>query len=379
MQSYRKIDDRVQDFSKRVQRLRLFERSSKLDPIHLSEFEEALDFLMTRKEYALDQELWKELYKRSLYFYQFPARIGTIPIGMVCKHNEVVTFYVRYESNDTILHFDTHSDLNPVKGSAHLMPLYQQWRQTQQSSVLEQIQSIVWDIGAAQSGPMMTMGAKNIVWCLPSWVPDRQVTIPFWLRTSRNQQDIVLSSDADLSAHHLEFVRAKRKPSDEVRHYAKIQTGRPGKTMLERLEEMIDATYILDIDLDYFVCNGESYDKSYEEEPYDLQSHDRTEMIVFNQRSPRDRNVKSKELLDYKKRLHREVLKINQRIRLFLKLIRDLKKRGHVPSLISMCDSSNVAFENCRHCNSDGNGYVPTHLALYVHTMLVRGLEKLFS
>ena len=137
--------------------------------------------------------------------------------------------------------------------------------------------------------------------------------------------------------------------------------------------------YILDVDLDYFVCNGIKFDKSYCDTPFDLQSDYRTKEISFNQNVPRNRSEKTLELLSYEKSLLREIEKINKRIKLFLRLINNIKKRGLIPCYISICDSSNVLFQNCKNCNSTSNGYVPMNLALYVHTKVVDGLTKIFK
>ena len=48
------------------------------------------------------------------------------------------------------------------------------------------------------------------------------------------------------------------------------------------------------------------------------------------------------------------------------------------PSYISICDSTNVQFDECMTCNSVSNNYVPLNLALYVHTKVLNGLHKLY-
>ena len=141
-------------------------------------------------------------------------------------------------------------------------------------------------------------------------------------------------------------------------------------------------TYILDIDLDYFVCNGSKivdFD-DYFEDPFDVQSFYRTEKIYFNQDIPRETtDIKSAAFKKYNNNLNKEIQNINKRIKDFLHLIKSLKKDGLTPSLISICDSTNIMFQDCQTCNSISNGYVPDNLALLVHYKIFEGLQKLFN
>jgi hypothetical protein len=73
------------------------------------------------------------------------------------------------------------------------------------------------------------------------------------------------------------------------------------------------------------------------------------------------------------------VEKIDERIRSFFKIIKYLHRHGFVPSHISICDSTNVQFQDCNTCNSVSNGYVPANLALYIHTKVVQSLYTLLK
>jgi hypothetical protein len=163
--------------------------------------------------------------------------------------------------------------------------------------------------------------------------------------------------------------------------YNKIQTGDLSNKTLQTIRDSIRKNgnqYILDVDLDYFVCNGKPLDKQkYSKEPYDIHSHHRIEQVKFNQNIPRDTGSLSTAFSRYSKQLHKEVVLINDRIRTFFKIIKYLKKHGLLPSHISICDSTNIQFEDCNTCNSISNGYVPTHLAFYVHTKIVSGLQTI--
>jgi hypothetical protein len=137
--------------------------------------------------------------------------------------------------------------------------------------------------------------------------------------------------------------------------------------------------YILDIDLDYFVCNGDKVTKSYFKESYDIGSPNRTETVDYNLLLPRGIDKDNKKYYKYEHDLKKEVYEINKRITHFLNIIKYIKKKGFIPSHISICDSTNVHFSGCQTCNSVSNNYVPLNLALYVHTKVIQGLEKIYK
>ena len=283
--------------------------------------------------------------------------------------------------NCTILRFDTHSDLNYIKGSARLPLLYKKYTSTNDERYIDEAQEIVWDIGASKSGVLMTTGIKDIIWGMPLWVPDRQIEIEFFIKN--NKKNLSLHTTCSEDYNDIDFDYSKRVPPQTIsKKYKKIQTGKLTTRSFEKIIEMIGKNgehYILDVDLDYFVCNGQKFDKSYYDTPFDLESFYRTKEIYFNQHVPRNQGQQTDELLRYEKSLLKEIEKINKRIKLFLRLINNIKKHGLTPCLISICDSSNILFQNCKYCNSTSNGYVPMNLALYVHTKVVDGLNKIFN
>jgi hypothetical protein len=107
----------------------------------------------------------------------------------------------------------------------------------------------------------------------------------------------------------------------DAKTFSKVQTGKLTKNRLKRLEESIRKNgrhYILDIDLDYFVCNGKELDKhKYLKDPYDVSSYGRTKKKEFNQSIPRETLYGSVELNRYSSALQKETTEIANRIREF--------------------------------------------------------------
>ncbi len=371
--SKEKYDNFINCFSKLFNRLRKT-KSKKL-------FNEILDILMKRSKYAIDQSLWEMLYFYSVYFYKNPSFIGKIPIKYVTKHNHIVPFYMCKKIHNvdyTIVRFDTHSDLNDIKNSYKLPYLYKKYLSTNNGKCLDKAQEIVWDIGAAKSGVLISTGIKDVVWVMPDWVPDKQIEVEYFIK--ENKKNWTLQSVEKDSAFDMMYVKEVPKKA-EKRIYKKLRISRLKETSNNILKviELNGNKFILDIDLDFFVCNGDKFNESYFETPFDLQSYYRTKRIEINENTPRYKDEPTKELKEYSKHLNNEIRKIDKRIKKFMKLLGMIKRKRVVPYLITMSDSSNVMFGDCEICNSISNGYVPTNLALYVHTEVVKGLKKLYE
>jgi hypothetical protein len=381
--SLRSLDTFANAFSHSIHQLYEYEQLHRNSNSHKTLFKQLLRELIKRKKFAQDQDLWKELYLRSLAFYRSKTHIGSIPTRLVTKHNEIVSFYMEQEiskTSSTILRFDTHADLNPIQESAYLPVIYQKYLDTKDSKYLRDAQKLVWDIGAAKSGVLFATGIRDLVWGIPQWVPDANVTIKYGIK--KNKKNMSLITD-DVHAKGMnEWAIQRMKSSLPQRTFSKAQTGRLSKRTLERIIKMIKSNgneYILDIDLDYFICNGQPFDKSYWKELYDLQSFHRTQTREINEDVPRSKLEKTAELKKYERKLQNEIRQVNQRIKTFFKILKDLKRQGLKPSHITLCDSTNVLFSDCISCNSFSNGYVPLNLALYVHTYVEHYLHKLFA
>lgn len=389
----KKLDEFIIFFSKNINIIKIqeLENNFNLTKKHQKTFNKLLNILIKRKKYALDQNLWSELYMHSIYFYKKINKIHNIPLIMVTKHNHILQFYMNKnlkENKFTILHFDTHPDMNNIKDSSLLPKLYENYIKTKNNIYIENAEKIVWDIGAAISGVIFTTGIQNYIWCMPEWIPDPDIISNYFLKEYKKNiyaysNDIRFKNDVlcDVS-----YTNKFNKKNNSI--YAKIQTGKFQKNIKNLINKLIDIInnnnnnndYILDIDLDYFICNGDKLiKKDYFENPYDLMSLNRTKTIIVNENNPRDKSYKSEELEIYNKNIKEEIKFIDKRIQNFLKIIKELKDRNYIPKYISICDSTNIEFSFCTKCNTISNGYVPENLALYVHIHVFNGLYKIFK
>jgi|Laugresu1bdmlbsd_1035121.scaffolds.fasta_scaffold00717_9 hypothetical protein len=344
-------------------------------------FNELLNILRKRAKYAIDQYLWEMLYFYSIYFYKNNHYIGKIPIKYVTKHNQIVSFCMSKKIHNvdyTIVRFDTHGDMNYIKNSYKLPLLYEKYLDTNQNKYLEEAQEIVWDIGAAKSGVLITTGIKDLVWVMPEWVPDKQIEVEYFIK--QNKKSSTLQSNEPDAEFDMEYVKdIPKKIEKRIYKKLRITNLEQSANNILNLIKINGNKFILDIDLDFFVCNGDKFNETYFKHPFDLQSYYRTKRIEINENIPRNKEESSKELKQYSKHLNNEIKKINKRINKFINLLKILKKKGVLPYIITLSDSSNVMFGECDSCNTLSNGYVPTNLALYVHTKVVENLHKLYN
>ena len=384
--TYENLDDFILYFSKKIYILSKYElndeyKNSKFEKI----FNELLNSLIKRKKYGLDQTLWSELYFHSIYFYPQIKKIGDIPITLVTKHNHILPFYMKQKLgkiDTTILHFDTHPDMNKVKNSIKLPKLNENYLSKKDEKYIDESQQIVWDIGAAISGVLYTTGIQNYIWCMPEWIPDPEINTKYFLRENNNQITLYTNDEKLIDDELCDIIYTDKNSNSENCVYAKFNTSKNKKATIDKIIDILENKneYILDIDLDYFVCNGKNLNKrEYKEDPYDVSSFHRTKTVIINEENPRDKSENSEELIEYEKKLKSEIKYIDTRIKIFLKLISNLKKKGFIPSHISICDSTNIEFSKCKKCNTISNNYVPINLALYVNTNVFNGLIKIFG
>ena len=387
--SLQNLDNFISTFSKGIVDLNYYEAIDRPENLvqHSEVFQRLQRSLHKRHKFALDQDLWKELYHRSVYFYKYQNEVNGVHLKLVTKHNQIIPFYMSqriHNTATTLVHFDTHSDEAPVKNSVSLPSIYQSYLDTNDERYLGEAIDIVWDIGAANSGILFATGIRDVTWCLPSWVPDKQITLNTFLKKSK--KSLTLSTTDNIAGMNNldEMMQVSHKPKDAPSAlYTKVQTGKLSSSGLTTLIDAIKRNgrvYFLDIDLDYIVCNGKPFNTTYWKDTYDLSSHHRTQTAEPNQSVPRYNGDATKNLAAYNRAFSREIKEIDQRIHKLFKLLFHLKKRGLTPSLISVCDSTNLQFANCEtlklhSCNSVSNNYVPLNIALYVHSKV---MEKLF-
>ena len=79
-----------------------------------------------------------------------------------------------------------------------------------------------------------------------------------------------------------------------------------------------------------------------------------------------------------RRQVHAELRAIDRRLRTFVAGLRQLKRSGSVPTLVSLSDSA-ATLGALSGGISWNNNYTPAHLVLYVKTHLLRQLRELYG
>lgn len=367
----------VQQMSSRLHRLRAAKPSTSGYAREVAALFAVLD---KRRDFVTDQDLWTELYHRSVLMYPGQTRLAGIPYVNVTKHNHVVTFYMALAAPAglPVVHFDTHSDLGPFDESRRFV-------RAAAAADRRTAQALCSDIGAAMTGVLLLPGPpRDIVWVTPAWIPDPEGTMRYWKHTA-GSRNVVLAT-CDTSAHHsLTNARLYRRqapctgPSGAITTLS-LDRGNPDAQIAKLLAAVPTGGFLLDVDLDYFVCNGQALRRdAYLRTGYDVASPGRAQMRELTS-VPRNTYYKrSRQFYDLSRSINREVRLILQRLRSFERQLRALRAAGRRPAAISICDSTGVLFTPCTSCTSTTNGYLPQYYAAFVNQRVLAVLQRVYG
>jgi len=349
-------------------------------------------FLKKRMNLVEDYLLWKHIFNRLVDTYKkdnYNLKIKNIPVYQVTKHNHAVSPFIQemLKNNkiDMLLHFDTHSDMNDINDYSNVASLFNKViKKRKIKKYIKNMEQKIWDIGMPVTGFLAFYQQKyknkdvKLVWTLPDWIPtatkepiDSYIDKPFTRKNiSLEEDDDNLTYklyNKDEDDYKINFTKSRFKSSKDWKKIQKII----GKS-----------SYILDIDLDYFVANGEELDNDeYQEDYYDVKSKYR---IFYDEqvfmRFPRGPfNKYDSRYRKYKRNVEKEVKQIKNRMNIFLKGIKYLKNKGKIPSAIIICDSTSAPFAKRSKHHTHYNEYVPQQYALWIHMTIQSGLKKIFS
>lgn len=370
-------DTFLQAVSSRLFRLRKLSSSSPAFARGIADVHTMLD---RRKDFLRDHELWTELYRNSVMAYPRRTRLAGLPFVNVTKHNHVVTFYMRLAApaGVPLVHFDSHSDLSPIRDSGAFVRAAAAGNATS-------AQAACWDIGSAMTGVLLLPGPpRPMVWVTPSWVPDTEGCVKYWKHTTSGGKVVLAHCDPALDKP-LTAARLYRRPQVCAGPSGSVTTVCPdrgqARTKFARLLQAVPpGPFLLDIDLDYFVCNGRSLDlDKYMRTGYDLRSHGRAQLREFNE-IPRDLHWKhTRQFYDLNRTVRKEVGLVLRRLASFERLLRELRAAGRVPCAVSVCDSTGVLFTPCTSCASSTNGYMPVYYAAMVNQRVLAALHRVYG
>lgn len=337
---------------------------------NLKKIDRIYQYLSNIDNFLFKIPILEEINDRITFYYKYMndndfIKIKNIPVYQFSKHHHAVEYVYKNinKKPGTILHVDTHADMNEIKNSRNFLKNYV--KNSNKHELNEKLNDIINDIGGVLV-PMLLPYDKNkgIFWLTPDWVTEPYNTSNIKLAihekksyfyggncpkyTIKVNKQITDNNDLDV-----EFTTSNV-------HYA------------DNMIYKISDKYILNIDLDYFVCYGTP---CYGFEGNDAISHNRTKL---------DLGYALKDDYEYERvenEIYYEMQLILKRIDNFIKFIRKLKENNKTPSMIIICDSTRVNFSNYnfskKYETEVYHEFMPKYLCFWVHNILTLQLKKI--
>jgi hypothetical protein len=342
--------------------------------------------LLKIDNYVIYRKLWEELHDRQAYYYEYNNNIQKskkIPFLRHTLHNQVVPDWLRMNSKikpeHPILHFDTHDDMDVMRKVDNYCLNLKEIKKGACGMINHPITCMIW------------LGYINkVVWCTPEWVYDDDIELEQALIIDRTKNmKYIRGNDQPIDKYILKnttkIVKLKEmKPSSNYKFYKKFNFYRyhfynkRQWNILAKKDNIIDikSKYILDIDLDFFACEGTNYTKKeYIKNFGDLCSTNRISELPSTT-NPRN-ELENKEAIDINKKIKKELKLIDKRIDIFLNGLKLLKKYGKTPSIINISDSASSLFSGMNSRAVLTNSYCPKYLVPYINNKLINGFIKL--
>lgn len=355
-----------------------------------------LKLLVKSKDFLINRPFWNELHDRMVYYYEYQNNINIkkkLPLLRGNRHNEFSKWYYKLPNkpkNTSLLHFDTHDDMGLIEDNKVI--------KNKKVDVSLMLQNGCNQINYPVTCILLQQNIDHIVWLLPKWVYDNDYsTDQYLVKCSNKTKSICDKND-------LVFLRSNKSKKDDYmlngdiilvdeKHltpslynfyhkfmFDRIHTDKKSGwlKLSKKIQNMNNTNFILDIDLDYFVTNGDKVSRSiYMEDFNDLESdyraHGEPGMYVPRNSYTDDISMK------YQKLLNKEVNMIEKRVKIFLDGCKILKKNGLKVSMINFSDSAPSYFSGFPETAILSNNYVPKYYVPYIHYLLINGLEKIFG
>ena len=343
------------------------------------------DSLTERNDFLLFRPMWDELHDRMVYYYDYLNKrnlSNKIPLFCTTLHNEAVKWWLeakkRNKLNGTLIHFDTHDDMGLPDTSEYLL---KNNKTLNTNGIIKgACGQIYWPVTCI----LLSKQVDHVIWALPKWVYD---------------DDKGFNQALICDGENIEYIRSKKEKKDKFRLegdvflvnedqlnpnlYTFYHPHRLNRMKLatkagwNKLEKMMQTDkFILDIDLDFFVTNGDKSSVSkYRKDFTDLESTGRVHGLpgMINPRKLYD-DDKSRE---FSKQLKKEVKLIKKRVEIFLDGLKILKENDIKPSCINLSDSTCSLFSGNYKRAVFTNEYTPKYYVPLLHNLLLDGFEKL--
>jgi hypothetical protein len=363
---------------------------------------------------------WTELYRLQSRFYPRTETLGgkdDVPITFVNAHHFSVPFWIRRSQETalgTLVHFDTHSDTEPVARPDDVRRAVgniRAGRDLEKSWHL--IAHAVYRNSMPVTAAVLAAGITEVIWAKPSWATepvDFHSQAFFYARPKGALDPRPLSSleaqgphafAAAFRAQTTDFFQMSYDAEDnegrwlpraerEVETWT-VATKRPHEKHYERVTPIRFSVlttdraagasqlpmavrgerFVLDIDLDYFVNLGSEVEVTDDRPSFGqrvLRREDQPEgaLGIFQLQRLRAAGIAAERAI------------IERRIESFREVLLALRRAGKRPSIVSIADSANLPFTSFRE-GQERSEFVPPHHATSVHERVVAVIREVFG
>lgn len=331
-------------------------------------------------------EAWRHFYALTARLHELRnerARKARLPVYAYNGHQHAARLWIdetaRRGARGPLVHFDSHDDMRELDNSTAILAAARKLRSGggDRDQALLDLRGLITDHATPVSAGVLARVTDNVIWAAPSW----SQTLPFSSRpllyadisTPRGKSFSLLhdraadpervlpaagvqpwmSTDA-LTPAQRRGMTNKRPFQLSIVHTYPV---RRNNTLAQLTRLIPKGAFILDIDLDYFLT-------------VDCHSG-------FSRKLP-DHNDRMAKIAQYEHRLNIAAQLLDTRIDELTGLLRGLRDRGRVPSMVTLADSTYRPFSPF----PAGHGYweyTPIEFAAHAHWRVRRALAQVYA
>jgi hypothetical protein len=345
--------------------------------------------LRSGNNFLLYKPFWEEIHDRMVFYYDYLNEENLnkkIPLFRMTLHNEAIVWWLKCKEMDKLcgplIHFDTHDDMGLPDSSKGLLKT---------NGCIDNFGinkgscgQIYWPVTCL----LLAKGVDQVIWAYPKWVYDDDRSFDQFLVCSKKGDDIFYmrskneKKDDYIMKSVVHLFKGEQPDEEKLKfmhshRFDRLHAHTASKW--KKMNNLIQGNkFILDIDLDFFVSNGDKFTKTeYKKDFNDIESNNRVHDLS-GIRTPR-MMYQDNESIDVVNLLNKEFKLIQKRLDVFVDGLTMLKKEGKTPCCINISDSTTSFFSGNTDRAVFTNQYTPKYFVPVIHSILISEFGKLYG